>query len=93
MVGEIEWTRGWYESPNGRIESSWSLEGEMGTLDVTIPVNATATVVIPSAEVDQITESGEPVSDHPEIMNITPQDSTTHVEIGSGDWSFEFPKR
>ncbi|MDR8391957.1 glycoside hydrolase family 78 protein [Aliifodinibius sp. S!AR15-10] len=93
MVGDIEWTQAWYESPNGRIESDWSLDGENGTLDVKIPVNSIATVVIPSAEVDQISESGEPVSNHSEIMNIATQDSTTNIEIGSGDWSFDFPKR
>src|SRR5699024_6003825 len=40
MVGNIEWTQAWYESPDGRIESAWSLENEKGSMHVKIPVNA-----------------------------------------------------
>lgn len=90
IVADIEWTRAWFESPYGKIRSSWSLDGDRGTLDVTIPVNATATVVIPSGKTDQIEESGNPVTNIPGILDIEAEENRVRLRIGSGDYSFNF---
>jgi alpha-L-rhamnosidase len=47
--GGITWARARVGSPYGPIESSWQLDGRRLTLDVTVPPNATADVVIPGA--------------------------------------------
>jgi alpha-L-rhamnosidase len=45
-----------YESINGTIESSWRIEGDQVKLDVTIPVNTTATVYVGAEK--HLVESG-----------------------------------
>lgn len=90
MVEDIEWTRAWFESPYGKIRSSWSQDGDGGTLDVTIPVNTTATVVIPSGELDQIRESDNTVTDNPDILDIKAEENRVRLRIGSGEYRFKF---
>jgi alpha-L-rhamnosidase len=92
MVDDIGWTKAWYEAPNGRIQSEWSNGDEQKTMKVSIPVNTTATVVIPSIQVDGIAESGTQISNHPDILEIRSEKEDTRVRLGSGDYVFKFPK-
>jgi alpha-L-rhamnosidase len=46
-VADLTWAKAWHDSPYGRIESSWRIEKGRFTLDVTIPPNCSATVLIP----------------------------------------------
>lgn len=43
----LEWARGSYDSPRGRIAVSWKRHGREATVRVTVPPNARATVVLP----------------------------------------------
>jgi len=49
VTGGITWAKATLDSVRGQIESAWKLEGDVFTLDVTIPANTTATVVLPGA--------------------------------------------
>jgi alpha-L-rhamnosidase len=46
-VGDLTWVKAHHDSPYGRIESNWKREGERFVLDVMIPPNTTAEVVLP----------------------------------------------
>jgi alpha-L-rhamnosidase len=48
-----------YDSIRGRIETAWKKSGDKLTLNVTIPANTTATVLVPAKSADAITESPE----------------------------------
>jgi alpha-L-rhamnosidase len=45
--GELEWARASFRSPRGRIATSWWREDESFRLEVELPPNVTATVVMP----------------------------------------------
>jgi alpha-L-rhamnosidase len=47
IVGDLTWVKGHFDSPYGRIVSDWKIEGNRLTMDVTIPTNTTATIVVP----------------------------------------------
>jgi alpha-L-rhamnosidase len=47
VVGDLTWVKAHFESPYGRIVSDWKVEGSQLTMDVTIPANTTATIVVP----------------------------------------------
>ena len=47
IVGDITWVKAHHDGPYGRITSHWKREGDSFTLDVTIPPNSTATIVLP----------------------------------------------
>jgi alpha-L-rhamnosidase len=45
--GGITWAQAEHDSPYGRIESSWRVEGDTLELDVTVPPGTTAEIVLP----------------------------------------------
>ncbi len=47
ILGDLTWVKAHFDSPYGRIVSHWKIEGDQLTMDVTIPANTTATVVVP----------------------------------------------
>jgi alpha-L-rhamnosidase len=48
--GPLEWARATYRSVRGPITSAWRQDGDVFRLDVEIPANVTATVVLPDGE-------------------------------------------
>jgi alpha-L-rhamnosidase len=46
--GDFEWVKGNYHSIAGDIEVAWAVKDEVFTLELTVPVNTEATVVMPS---------------------------------------------
>jgi alpha-L-rhamnosidase len=48
--GSLEWARATYRSVRGPITSAWRQDGDVFRLDVEIPANVTATVVLPDGE-------------------------------------------
>jgi alpha-L-rhamnosidase len=48
--GKLTWAKTRYDSIRGRIETAWKLEAGKLTLDVTIPANTTATVIVPGKD-------------------------------------------
>ena len=61
-----------YDSIRGRIESAWKKSGDKLTLDVAIPANTTAIVLVPQpfaakGWADAITESGRPLAKAPGV--------------------------
>lgn len=47
VVGDLTWTKGHHDCPYGRIEVSWKREKDQFTLDVSVPPNTTATIMVP----------------------------------------------
>ena len=52
--GGLEWARATYRSVRGPITSAWRQDGDTFSLDVEIPPNVTATVVLPDGETHEI---------------------------------------
>ena len=52
--GELEWARAEYRSVRGTIASAWRREGDELALEVEIPPNVTATVVVPGGETVEV---------------------------------------
>jgi alpha-L-rhamnosidase len=46
-TGQMTWAEGWYDTPYGRISSSWKLVGNKVEYEFTIPEGCTATLRIP----------------------------------------------
>jgi alpha-L-rhamnosidase-like protein len=59
VPGDLESARATYESVRGRITSAWRRDGDTFALDVEIPANVTATVVMPPGA-GTLTEAASP---------------------------------
>ncbi|HEY4414987.1 MAG TPA: family 78 glycoside hydrolase catalytic domain [Verrucomicrobiae bacterium] len=87
-VGDLTWVKATYDSIHGRIVSNWSRQAGGFTLEITIPVNTTATVQVPTENVDSITESGQPVAKVSGIKYMGMSQGAAVYSIGSGTYKF-----
>jgi hypothetical protein len=89
VVDGIEWARGEYRSPRGRIASSWRKEPGRLVLEVEVPVNATAEVHVPAPAGARILESGRRLVGRPDVTPRPRAGNATVVAVGSGRYRFE----
>ena len=54
-TGQMKWAKGWYDTPYGRISSSWKLIGNKVEYEFTIPEGCTATLRIPGIPEQELT--------------------------------------
>ncbi|HSQ44217.1 MAG TPA: family 78 glycoside hydrolase catalytic domain, partial [Ginsengibacter sp.] len=76
------------ETYYGTVSNSWKTENNSFTMDVTIPVNATATVFIPAKNINSVTENGVSLNSAKDIKVAGPDDGYIVVNIGSGTYHF-----
>jgi len=60
--GGLTWANTSYRSIHGMIRSEWKLDGNTFTLEIEVPVNTTATVMLPETHRDEMRLNGEPVA-------------------------------
>ncbi|MBI3851169.1 MAG: glycoside hydrolase family 78 protein [Verrucomicrobia bacterium] len=89
--GGVTWANGRYDSIRGPITSAWKIEKDKLALTVTIPVNTSATVYVPAAGVDEVTESGKPATSTPGVKFLRVDDGDAVFEVGSGRYQFAAP--
>lgn len=77
-----------YGSLNGRITSSWLIEGSVFSLEIEIPVNTVAKVYMPSSQDNTVLESGKTINS--EVVKFIKQEGDYKIyEMGSGKYRFE----
>ncbi|MCJ7449173.1 MAG: glycoside hydrolase family 78 protein [Bacteroidales bacterium] len=89
IVGDITWVETSYQTIHGEIRSSWNISDNTFTLKVTIPVNCKATIKIPQADPDKITESGIQLKSSDYIKLIGMADGKTLCGVSSGEYIFK----
>ena len=78
-----------YESVYGRIVSDWALNGEAYTLNVTVPANTTATVVVPSELESALTVDGQAATAAVEgVKYVGTENGKATFEVESGSYAF-----
>jgi alpha-L-rhamnosidase len=77
-----------YNCIRGRIESAWKKSGDKLTLNVTIPPNTTATVLVPAASADAITESGKPLAKTAGAKFLRMEGDRAVLEVEAGSYRF-----
>jgi alpha-L-rhamnosidase len=76
-----------YDSIRGTVRSAWRLADGQLSLEVTVPANVTATVRVPTANPDDVRESGQPAADVVHRAGAEPGAAAT-FEVGSGTYHF-----
>jgi len=88
VVGDLTWVKCSYDSIHGRIVSNWKREGDRLTMDVTIPVNTTATVYVPAKDEGSVTESGLPAAKANGVKFLRMENGAAILEVGAGTYRF-----
>jgi len=87
----LSFARASYESVYGTIRSDWQLQKGELIMDLQIPVNTTALIVLPTAKLDEVTENNKPIKS---LYNGAEQQGKgVEIETGSGTYRFRFPYR
>lgn len=86
--GSVEWAKVGYDSVRGPIASAWRFDEEKILLDVTIPPNTSATLVIPTSDPFSVLEGDKAVVHSPGVRVAKNSPGKTVLEIGSGSYHF-----
>ena len=86
--GEMTWAKGHYDSMYGRISSAWAVDNGKLTYTATVPANTTATLYLPTASADSVTEGGEPATETEGVQSVRYTDGKAVYELGSGSYKF-----
>lgn len=81
-----------YKTGYGIVKSAWKTSDQSILFDVEVPVNTKATVYVPAASANSITESGKPLASVKEISVKGEEPGYVKVEVGSGKYSFVVKK-
>lgn len=75
----------------GEIRSRWERKGDAMELQVTIPANTTAEIVLPEANLSRVQENGVALDQQellPGIVSVTQTEEDVVIEAGSGEYRF-----
>jgi alpha-L-rhamnosidase len=91
--GGLTSTKASVHSMYGQVASAWELKDGKMTLRIEVPANTTATVRLPSARIEEVTEGGNALSSSPGISGVRQADDAVFAEASSGVYVFEFKYR
>jgi alpha-L-rhamnosidase len=78
-----------YDSPAGPIISAWRKTVDGGlAFEIEIPANTTATVVLPAASANTVTEGGTSLSAAPGVTVLREGGGAVECSVGSGRYAF-----
>jgi hypothetical protein len=88
VVGDITHAKASYDAPYGTIMSEWKKKGNAFELDVVIPANATATIVLPASADAKITEGNKALDMQSGMRMVRKEKDKAWIEVGSGTYHF-----
>jgi alpha-L-rhamnosidase len=59
------------------------------TVKIEVPANTTATVRLPKATWEEVSESGKPLAGHTDISKVRQAEDAVVLEVGSGKYTFQ----
>lgn len=80
-----------FNSIHGMIEAGWEVTSGTMKVNVTIPVNTTATVILPEAVLAETKEGKTQVANAKGIKSAEQLGEDVKLEIGSGTYMFSYP--
>jgi len=87
--GGLTWARGHYDSLRGRIATSWKIEGDTLSLDVTLPANTSGEIHVPAPSREAVTEGGRPAARSAGLKFLRMDGGAAVFDAASGAYRFE----
>jgi alpha-L-rhamnosidase len=91
--GSLTFAKAFHDSMYGKVESGWTVDSSDFQLQVSIPPNTTARVVLPRTEIAAVTESGKPLEKGGGIHSIAQNGANVELEAGSGNYTFVYDSK
>ena len=87
-VRNLDWVRASYNSVHGRVETAWEKVGNELRLNIRIPANATATVIVPAKSVASVSESGHGLDGAQGVRVLRSKMGCVVLAVESGTYRF-----
>jgi alpha-L-rhamnosidase len=87
-TADLKWVKTSFRSLYGVIVSQWSTAGGRFAWTVSVPPNCTATAYVPTADPDNVTESGKPTAVSPGVRFLRSEPGVAVYELASGTYNF-----
>jgi alpha-L-rhamnosidase len=91
-VGDLKFVKASHRSPYGPILSEWRRKDGTFHWDITVPVNATATLFVPTRAAEAVTEGGKSALGARGVSFLRQERGRAVFQIGSGNYSFRSPE-
>jgi alpha-L-rhamnosidase len=89
--GGLTAARARHRSALGTNAVAWRQDGDRMSVEVAVPPNARATLRLPGADASEVCEAGLALADAEGVGAVREEAGDTLVEIGSGEYHFEYP--
>jgi alpha-L-rhamnosidase len=86
---KLTYSKASFESPYGKIASGWERKEGKVIVKVSIPVNTTATIILPAVSTDKVTADGKALSQNLYLKDVKTADKRITMQAGSGEYDFE----
>ena len=87
-VGDLTFARTRYQSIHGTIVSNWRIEDGVLHVDATVPPGTSATLYLPTAAPESITEGGRPARQAAGVKFTGADQGKAVYELASGSYQF-----
>jgi len=87
--GGLTYAKASVETLYGHVESGWKFADGKMALHVEVPANTTATVRLPKAKLEQVSEGGKSLTGRADLSGARQAGDDVVVEVGSGKYEFE----
>ena len=84
----LDWVCCTYRSIRGPITCDWKRQGDRAAMDLHVPVNTSATLILPTA--GTITENGRPAADSEGVEEVSERDGSAKLRLASGRYHLIF---
>jgi alpha-L-rhamnosidase len=88
VVEPLAFAKASFQSPYGKIVSDWKKADDTLWLNLTVPPNTTATLILPAKSADGVQEDGKDLAAQPGIANAAFSDGALQCEVGAGSYQF-----
>jgi alpha-L-rhamnosidase len=88
---KISYSKASFESSYGTIASGWERKGSQVVINVKIPANTSATIILPVDGASKVRESGKGITENKTFASVKAENKNLIIETGSGNYSFEYP--
>lgn len=86
--GELTEAKAKLETMRGTIACGWKKTGGSLTVQCSVPVGSTATLILPTANPATIRESGQPLVKVSSVKPLRAENGEAHLSLGSGTYQF-----
>lgn len=89
--GELTMAKATHQSMYGQIVSDWKIVNGNFNFKIQVPPNCNATVHLPKAKLENVTETGKMLSSATGLTKYEQQGEKVVIELGSGQYEFTYP--